>query len=209
MALEGLSLSLATPHTQDEGNLDLRQFHEVLCYVHGELIEERLGNVEALCCDVVVGLAPLTNVVRGILDLVVSSTDTRRSLEDSTDHTASALDVQLVISRATVIGKASPPVLFLFGSACDPPGANALHPPGFGCDRTPGGVHFALHRVHHLRPGKIEMASSWSSSVCLRATCVACLAVAARVSTPPSVRRPRRRRSRPSPVTFYPEGRIR
>ena len=48
--LEGLALALATPDAENQGDLDLRQVHEVLCHVDGELVQERRADVEAVLC---------------------------------------------------------------------------------------------------------------------------------------------------------------
>eukprot|EP00967_Tisochrysis_lutea_P071249 scaffold94485_cov21-Tisochrysis_lutea.AAC.3 len=65
--LEGLSLSLATPDTQDEGDLDLGQVHEVLGHVDGHLVQESGGDVVAVL-NVVEGGASCADVVMGRQD---------------------------------------------------------------------------------------------------------------------------------------------
>jgi hypothetical protein len=46
--LEGLALALATPDAENQRDLDLRQVHEVLGHVDGELVQERWADVEAV-----------------------------------------------------------------------------------------------------------------------------------------------------------------
>merc|ERR1711990_220560 len=113
VGLECLSLSLASPDSEDEGNLDLWELHEVLRDVHGELVEEGLGDVVSLGGGVVVGLQSPALVVAGGLDDVVGSSVPGGSLEASSDHAPSALDVELVVSWAAVVGESGPPVLLL------------------------------------------------------------------------------------------------
>lgn len=46
--LEGLALALATPDAENQRHLDLRQVHEVLGDVDGELVQERRADVVAI-----------------------------------------------------------------------------------------------------------------------------------------------------------------
>jgi hypothetical protein len=48
LTLEGFSLALASPDTQDEWHLDVWQGHEVLGEVHNELVHEGRGDVQAV-----------------------------------------------------------------------------------------------------------------------------------------------------------------
>ena len=92
--LEGLSLSLATPDTQDEGDLDFGQVHEVLGHMDGHLVQEGGRDVVAVL-NVVEGGAGLADVVLGRQDGVVGAHGPAEALEQIVGHAASALDVLL------------------------------------------------------------------------------------------------------------------
>lgn len=92
--LEGLTLTLATPDTENQGDLDLWQVHEVLGNVDGKLVKESRGNVETLL-NVVEGAAGSAQVLSAGHDCVVGSALTKASLEQVVHHLATAADVLL------------------------------------------------------------------------------------------------------------------
>ena len=124
VSLEGLTLTLSSPDSQNEWNLDLWEIHEVLCDVNGQLVKERLGDVETFGSHVVVCLKTSGHVVRRVLDGVVGSTESGGTLELVVDHSSSSVDVHLVVTRTGVLGESGPSVLLL----------------GLGSDDSPGGL---------------------------------------------------------------------
>ena len=93
--LEGLALALSSPDSQDEGDLDLGQVHEVLGDVDGQLVQEGGRDVEALL-DVVEVAAGVGEIVGGAHDGVVGAAHARcTAREKGVDHVAAATDVLL------------------------------------------------------------------------------------------------------------------
>jgi len=98
--LESLTLTLTTPHAENERHLDLRQFHVVLGNVHNHLIHEGRGDVEVLRGDVVVlgvRLHTRGQVISGGHGGVVGTAEAGRALKLRVNHAAAAGDVLLVV----------------------------------------------------------------------------------------------------------------
>mmetsp|Transcript_8889 Transcript_8889/g.24868 ORF Transcript_8889/g.24868 Transcript_8889/m.24868 type:complete len:463 (-) Transcript_8889:14-1402(-) len=100
--LEGLTLTLTTPHAEDEGNLDLGELHEVLADVDGDPVHETLGDVVSLVGHVVEVLETVGDVVGGGHDGVVGAAEAEAALELGVDHVAAAGDVLLVVRDVLV-----------------------------------------------------------------------------------------------------------
>ena len=92
--LEGLSLALATPDAENQGNLDLGQVQEVLGHVDGQLVQEGGGDEETVL-DVVHGPLGVGEVVFAGEDGVLGATTALGALEEGVNHAASAGDVLL------------------------------------------------------------------------------------------------------------------
>jgi hypothetical protein len=63
LTLERLSLTLASPYSQDKGNLDIGQAHEILSNVNHKLVHEGRGNVEPILHIVEVIPVPNSNKI--------------------------------------------------------------------------------------------------------------------------------------------------
>jgi hypothetical protein len=97
--LESLTLTLTTPDTQNQRNLDLRQVHKVLRDVHGGLVQKGRGDVVVVTIGgkVVQVLLARGDVVRGGHDGVVRAAHAVATLELGVNHVSSSGDVLLVI----------------------------------------------------------------------------------------------------------------
>uniref|UniRef100_A0A8R7U5A8 Uncharacterized protein n=1 Tax=Triticum urartu TaxID=4572 RepID=A0A8R7U5A8_TRIUA len=121
LALERLALSLASPDTQDERDLDVGECHEVLGEVDDELVHERRGDVQPVHGVVEVVLAQaLADVLVGAQDSLVGAV-AHGGLEQGVHDAFPPRDVLLVIGD--VVSETLPPigigllalVKFLFG----------------------------------------------------------------------------------------------
>ena len=92
--LEGLSLTLSSPDSQNEGNLDLGQVHEVLGNVDGHLVKEGRGDIKSLL-NVVEALPSLGQIVLRAHDGVVGASHAGLALEERIDHLATTSDILL------------------------------------------------------------------------------------------------------------------
>merc|ERR1719171_2149082 len=120
------------------GTLILGSSMKFLATCTVSLSKKRLGDVVPLGGGVVVGLETARHVVGGGLDLVVGALHTGGSLEGASDHSASAVDVHLVVAWARVVGESCPPVLLL---GLNPDGSLGLDPRNRGPGLDGGVLH--------------------------------------------------------------------
>mmetsp|Transcript_19601 Transcript_19601/g.27141 ORF Transcript_19601/g.27141 Transcript_19601/m.27141 type:complete len:414 (-) Transcript_19601:155-1396(-) len=104
--LEGLSLTLSSPDSENKRHLDLGKGEVVLNDMDGKFVQESGRNVViSVNSDL---LEALGLVVSGGHDRVLSATETGSSLEQGIDHSTTASNVLLIVRY--IISKACPPV---------------------------------------------------------------------------------------------------